>query len=358
MTDAALKNSEQRVQPLNSGTAVAPAGVGAGNWDDIRLFLEVANNGSLRAAAERLNVSVNTVRARVARLEEARGTTMLRRTSRGVALTGAGRQLAELAANLGMARLGAGGGPADDVLVKPGQVTIACTEGLGTGWLTPRIGELQSRIPELSISLQYDFDLQRDRSHWADVGLSYHPPANPDLIVAKVATIHFMLFASPDYLRRNGEPKTMDDLIGHSFVEQSTTGYNSSMIDLLIGADRAREAVRISTNSALTQAWAAANGAGIALLPSYTRAITSTVVPLALVPHMRFPVSFFYHANAKGSPAVRAVIDWMRDSFDPVRFPWFAEHFVHPDNFPREERENGVVTLYEHLADRISRKGQ
>ncbi|MGH6780565.1 MAG: hypothetical protein ACREB5_00465, partial [Sphingomonadaceae bacterium] len=90
----------------------------------------------------------------------------------------------------------------------------------------------------------------------------------------------------------------------------------------------------------------------------YTRAVTSLVVPLQVVPHMRFPVYYFYHESAKASPAIRSTIDWLRDAFDTERYPWFADTFLHPNDFPVVDRAaEGVVTLYEHMVDRIAKHG-
>lgn len=326
----------------------------ASNWHELGDLVEIVDSGSLRAASKRLGISVNTVRARLARLEESEGKPLVIRTVEGIRLTAAGEDLYQTVLKMRQARLGQFEEPLDEVLIQPGRVTIACTEGVGTGWLTPRIAELRRRLPDLTIDLQFDYDLRRDRSREADVGLTFSPPTNPDLVVTKIATLHFMLFAAPAYLREHGMPQTMDDLLEHQFVEQVTPGYNSGVLDLFLGSDRPQKAVTVQTNSVVTQLWAAANGAGIALLPSYTREITSLLVPLPVLPQLRFPLSCYYHAEARNSGAVRAIMDWLRESFDPILFPWFADRFVHPDDFPASAGPDGnVVNLYEHMARQI-----
>lgn len=343
-SDSAIKNSAPGVHPLN-----------ASDWQRLGDLIEIVDSGSLRAAARRLGVSVNTVRARLARLEEAQGKPLVIRSADGIRLTPAGHELYQVALKMRQARLARDDSPPEDVLIEPGRITIACTEGIGTGWLTPRIGALKRRLPDLTIGLQFDYDLQRDRSRKADMGLTFMPPANADLIVTKLATLHFMLFASPAYLREHGTPVTMDDLLDHQFVEQITPGYNSAVLDLFLGFDRPQNAVAVQTNSVVTQLWAAANGAGIALLPSYTRAITSLLVPLPVLPQLRFPLSCFYHAEARNSRGVREVMEWLRDAFDSTRYPWFADRFVHPDDFPdATANEGNVVELYERMANKIA----
>jgi DNA-binding transcriptional LysR family regulator len=326
------------------------------DWSDLRYLLALGESGSLRSAARALNVSVNTVRTHLGRLERSYGRTLIRRHAAGASLTESGATLYLAVLEMSKARVD-GGPDGDDGLLVPGRITIACTEGLGGSWLTPRIPGLAMALSPLTIDLQFDYDLAHDRSLSADVGIAFRPPQNPDLIVAKLATLHFMMFASQDYLAVHGMPKSIDDLRNHVFVEQAAPGYNMTAIDMLLGADRPSASTSIRTNSALTQGYAAANGAGIAILPSYTRAITSALIPLSPLPHLRFPVHYYFHAGARKSPTVRAVIDWLKGAFDPQAYPWFAENFVHPDDFTTScaGDENRVVSLFEHAIDQVAK---
>jgi DNA-binding transcriptional LysR family regulator len=67
------------------------------DWDDIRYFLAVAREGSVRAAAERLGVNHSTVLRRIAHLEESLGGQMFEKLPSGYRLTEAGEEVRELA---------------------------------------------------------------------------------------------------------------------------------------------------------------------------------------------------------------------------------------------------------------------
>ncbi|TCR75571.1 LysR family transcriptional regulator [Rhizobium sp. BK376] len=67
------------------------------DWDDIRYFLAVAREGSVRAAAEGLGVYHSTVLRRVAQLEERLGAQMFEKLPSGYRLTSAGEEVLELA---------------------------------------------------------------------------------------------------------------------------------------------------------------------------------------------------------------------------------------------------------------------
>ena len=61
------------------------------NWDDLRVFLTLAREGTLTTAAKALGVSHPTVARRVQALEKQIGARLFERNSRGVALTAAGQ---------------------------------------------------------------------------------------------------------------------------------------------------------------------------------------------------------------------------------------------------------------------------
>src|ERR1700742_5372891 len=67
------------------------------DWDDVRYVLAIARQGSVRAAAEQLEVNHSTVLRRVAQLEERLGAHMFEKLPSGYRLTEAGEEVLELA---------------------------------------------------------------------------------------------------------------------------------------------------------------------------------------------------------------------------------------------------------------------
>jgi DNA-binding transcriptional LysR family regulator len=67
------------------------------NWDDVRYFLAIARAGSVRAAAERLEVNHSTVLRRIGQLEESLGAQMFEKLPSGYQLTAAGEEVLDLA---------------------------------------------------------------------------------------------------------------------------------------------------------------------------------------------------------------------------------------------------------------------
>src|SRR3546814_19294843 len=70
------------------------------DWDDVRYFLAIAREGSVRSAAGRLGVNHSTVLRRVAQLEERLGVQMFEKIPSGYLLTAAGEEVLALATQM------------------------------------------------------------------------------------------------------------------------------------------------------------------------------------------------------------------------------------------------------------------
>ncbi|WP_454888849.1 LysR family transcriptional regulator [Sphingobium indicum] len=347
-----LPKSANRVQPVNTvgGTHIDLTKV---DWNNLRLFRLAVRSGSLRAAAIEEGISINTLRTRMGRLERQLGLTLLVRSPQGVTLTAAGEALAEMTAAMNEAAF-MRDRPADDVLLRPKEITIGCSEGIGTLWLTPRILELQRLLPGLTVNLQIDYNLARDRTNEADISLTFEMPQHQDLLVTRIATLHFLPFAAARYIDTHGVPQCVDELRDHRIVEHIGPGVRSELLDYLIGTDRSPHLVPMRTNSSLAQLWAVAQGAGIGGFPTYISEITRAVEPIPPALNIRRELRMAYHANARHSPAIQIACNWLRDAFDSKTYPCFADVFVHPEAFPRR-KEGPVAQLFRGIFDRMER---
>ncbi len=85
-------------------------------------------------------------------------------------------------------------------------------------WLSQRIGEFLDLYPEIRVELvvtNEDLDLAMREAH---VALRLRQPTQADLIQRRLFTVHFHAYASPDYIRRFGEPISLEDLDHHRLV--------------------------------------------------------------------------------------------------------------------------------------------
>ena len=164
-------------------------------------------------------------------------------------------------------------------------------------------------------------DLELDRSQDLDIGVVWQRPRNPDLISARLATLHFMPAASVDYVNRYGVAASAEELLDHRFIEQAAPGVKSSLLDHLVGSERPPGFLPIRTNSSLANFWAVANGAGIAYMPTYAKTLVPRLVPIDLPFRVKFDIVYYYHPEGRASPVVMAGIDWRKACFDPAVHP-------------------------------------
>jgi DNA-binding transcriptional LysR family regulator len=301
------------------------------DWDAARVFLEVARCGSFRSAAERLDLSINAVRRRVGDFERQIGATMFIRDVHGARLTEEGVHVVAAVERMEAAAfdLLRTGGSVTDAL--SGEIRVAVTEGLGTFWLAPRLVEFQRSFPSILIDLHCAMRSADVSRHEADVAIQLVRPTMLDVMQVKLGRMHLMFFASEQYLNTYGVPKTAQELVKHRLVMQlaDDIAARDTFTSLFPGYSE-RDLVVMKTNVSSANYWAVANGAGIGLFPTYAHALGAQMVPLDIDIRLSLDIWLSYHPGSGRIPRVRHMIDWLIGAFNPAKYPWFRDEFLHP----------------------------
>src|SRR6186997_439322 len=188
------------------------------DWDKLKVFHAAAEAGSFTHAGERLGLSQSAVSRQVSALEGELSVSLFHRHARGLILTEQGELLYRTAHEVFM-KLEAARTKLTDSREKPhGELKVQTTVGLGVHWLTPRLGEFLELYPDIRITLlttEAELDLAMRE---ADVAIRLRIPTQPDLIQRKLFTMHFHACASPEYLKRFGTPRSVDELDKHRLV--------------------------------------------------------------------------------------------------------------------------------------------
>ena len=152
----------------------------------LRYFVVVGRLGSIRKAAEELNVSASAIDRQILNAEAEIGVPLFERLPSGLRLTAAGEIM--MAAG-GRWRKGLGEVLAqiEDLRgLKRGHVEIAVIDALATGYLPAAIASIKRRYPEISIGIRV---ADNDRVHQAvlrgdvDFGIFFEPQSYRDLTV-------------------------------------------------------------------------------------------------------------------------------------------------------------------------------
>src|ERR1700745_1788577 len=99
-----------------------------------------------------------------------------------------------------------------------GELRVTTTVGIGVHWLTPRLGEFLDLYPDIRITLITTARELHLAIRGAAVEIRLRLPTQPDLIQRKLFSMHFHACASPEYLKRFGTPRSMEELDQHRIV--------------------------------------------------------------------------------------------------------------------------------------------
>ena len=277
------------------------------DWDKIRIFFTVAEAGSFTRAGDELGLSQSAVSRQISALERELRAPLFHRHARGLILTEQGDLLFRAARDMRM-RLETTKARLADTSERPsGDLKVTTTVGLGSIWLTQRIAEFLDLYPDVRVELiltNEELDLAMRE---ADVAIRLRRPAQPDLIQRRLFTVHFHAYASPDYIKRFGEPKSLEDLDEHRILAFGGDQPSYLLaVHWLATAGRDQKAPRkhhFVVNNITGLKAAVETGAGIAVLPDYVADTNSQLVRVLRDTEMPSLDSYLVYAEEMRSVA-------------------------------------------------------
>lgn len=287
-------------------------------WDDLRVFLEVARQGSVHAAAKRLRLDHSTVCRRVGKLESILSVKLLNRTRKGVTVRADVHELLKHIENMDVHA-----SALEDAVVRGSVggsqlVRIATMEGLASQYVAHRLPVLpgfDASVRLELVSIPQTVDLSRKE---ADVFLSFFNPRTPGLTSKRVGSVAMHLYCSPSYVRRRGIPTTLADLGDHDFV-----GYIEELltIDAVRWLDEIVEKPRMvfNSNSILAQCNAAVGGLGIVMLPTFVASGVHGLQRLFPDVSVRRDVWLSVRTEQTHLPRIKAVTKFLTHIFEMDR---------------------------------------
>lgn len=236
----------------------------------IRALVFAIEDGSLTAAARRLDRTPSAVSKLLSRLEESLGARLLERTTRSVRATAAGLELYERTRSLFDAFDEAERAVRDFQGEVRGRVRLSASRGYGRVCLTPVLAKLAAEHPHLD----FDVLLEARRLDFieddVDLAIREGPLKDSSLTARRLGTSEIVLCAAPAYLERCGRPRHIEDLARHALLAVPAS-IPANDIGRMRGSDGRRLALvaRLRVNDLSTLADLAERGVGIAPLPDY-----------------------------------------------------------------------------------------
>ncbi|MDP6343300.1 MAG: LysR family transcriptional regulator [Alphaproteobacteria bacterium] len=285
------------------------------NWDDLRVFLAIARDGSLSAAARHLKVSQPTVGRRLAALEDSLSARLFDRQPDGFVLTAAGSELLPMAEAMEQAADAVDRKQAGFADHLRGTVRLSIYEIMAQ-FLTAHMWALRERLPDIEVELSVAHIGANLSKREADLLIRECLPESPGLIARKLGRFAYAVYGANDLVGR--QPMAHGDgryqacpWVG--FDEDHT--YFAGAKWLL--ERRQGRPTEIRVNNGMVLHDLVRKGAGLGILPCFAgdadRALVRLTPPLADVQSSHHLI---VHRDLRRVPAVRAVMDAVTGLFE------------------------------------------
>ncbi len=191
-------------------------------FKELSTFVEVAQRGSLSAAAREEGITPAMVGRRIDQLEERLGVKLFKRSTRKVTLTPEGgtfyedchRILAELRSAEDALSLGAKSAS--------GRLIVTAPTAFGRKHIAPHLAAFIAEHPNLAITVHLSERLVDLKNERFDLAIRIADMKSADLIAARLARNHRVVCGSPTYFKRSGKPKVLADLSKHNCLVTAT----------------------------------------------------------------------------------------------------------------------------------------
>lgn len=276
-------------------------------WDDLRLFLAVAEAGSLSGAARRLRIGQPTVSRKLAAIEYTLGATLFRRSVDGATLTSAGERLL-LPARKMAEWAGEAGRVAEQRQATPtGLVRVTAPPFICCDFVAPFAAWVSRKYPGLRLevlSAMHHLDLARGE---ADLALRIRAPTQPELQLVTTRVQHNGVFVARSLAEKL--PKRLQ------FADIPWVAWAPPFEDLPPNP-QLRELVpsfvpAFASDNFLVLLAAAKAGAGAIVLPRelhrFSRPSSLVRLPLELGPHATSQTHLVCAKSALDIPRIRLV---------------------------------------------------
>ena len=204
------------------------------NWDDVRLFLAIAEEGSFRRGAVKLGVGHSTLSRRIDALEAELGARLFNRLSRGLTLTAAGEEMLRTAVPMGdefsQLQLRLFGRDSET----KGRINFTAPSLLVNSILMAPLEQFCAAWPDIHIDIDHSLDYRDLNAKEADIALRMTNSPSDQLIGRKVGDYCEAAYASAEYLHRfianaENQHRWLFPGGGYQFVAQLHDPYGTSI---------------------------------------------------------------------------------------------------------------------------------
>jgi DNA-binding transcriptional LysR family regulator len=301
---------------------IFPKGGKMDRFTELSLFVEVAERGSLGAAAEALGLSNPAATRYLASLENRLQVRLVERNTRRLYLTSEGREFHERARHV-LAELHDAETAVNSSILNPsGVLRVSSSLSFAMQLIAPRLARYHQRYPQVRVHVEAANRYLDMIDNGIDVAIrtrEYEPDST--ITIRRLASTRRILAASPAYLASRGRPRVPAELSQHDALVYVHAN-NPNELKFTRGGEQQTVTVRglLESNDGQVLRAAALNGLGVLIQPSYI--VYDDIVAGRLVPVLndwdlpRLQINIAYPSRKHLSAKVRSFIDFMVEEFD------------------------------------------
>jgi len=289
----------------------------------MQAFISVVESGSFSESARRLGLSQPSVSRQINALEAQLGVRLLQRTTRSLSLTEAGQVYYEKARLIQRAVTEASQAISGFKDSPSGLLRVSAPHTWTEAKIAPHLGEFLNLYPDIKLDIQCNDNIQDMVENRLDLVIRVGHAADSSYIAIPFAKVKMVLCASPGYLQKYGQPKTLADLNNHNMI------IFDKFDKFIFSNDNSQQQISLTgslvMNSVASIISAVCQDIGLSLLPDLL--IQKKLVHgelIEVMPEYKVEIkglavdqAFAMYSSRKQMPAkVRAFLDFYKDKFN------------------------------------------
>ncbi len=291
------------------------------NLAQMEIFYFVAAWKSFSRAALELGVSKGYVSTQITALEKDLGVKLLYRTTRHLSLTEEGSLFFESCAKIVRQKQVAISILKESQVEPTGHLKITAPPSMCATFLAQWLPKFQAQYPKISLTIDSSSTVKNLLQHGIDIALRITHVPDENYIARLLTSFHFVICATPKYLKQHGIPKEPDDLLSHNCLVYSADP-TSNRWPFQMKNTMEMTTVQgnlISANSTIIQNALLASS-GVARLPNYVLAKDISnkklIVLFAHYKKIETPIYAIYASNINIAPKIKSFISFLKEQMN------------------------------------------
>ena len=236
--------------------------------EELTAFVSIVDSGSIVKAAQQLDQTTSGVSRALQRLESKLNVTLLERTTRKLKLTYEGQQFLAKARKILLDLTEAEESLQNTDAESSGLIRIDSATPFVLHVIVPLIEEFMQRYPKIDIEITNHDQVIDLLEHKTDLAIRFGELADSSLHAKLLCKSRLYIVASPEYLAKNGYPKTAQDILNHPQIGFSKVSHLNTW-PIRVNGEQLSVHPKIKASNGETVRQLALDGLGITCLSAF-----------------------------------------------------------------------------------------